>query len=113
MISALKLWRGAIKGAAVIAALVACYAAMLAYRSAEHGVGAQYVAIAVRVLSSTPKGPPDVALRGWAIDVLNHYSDVKLPSEVIPDLRSGKVTLRGIGFTADAHDTVDGSGRIN
>jgi hypothetical protein len=86
-------WRRTIEGTALITALVALFAAVMAYRATEHSVQQQYVGLAISILKEPTKGQPDIDLRAWALVVFQKYSPVPLPANVAADLKAGAITL--------------------
>jgi len=106
---AARVWRVLINGSSFIGILVALGAAVLSYEASEHSVKAQYVILAVGILNG-PRPQSDVDLRVWATDVVNRYSNIKLPAKLVADLKAGKVTLSGAALMGEAHDTVGGQG---
>jgi hypothetical protein len=68
-------------------------------RSAEHATSEQYVALAISILNEQSKGPPDVDLRKWAVDVIQQKGPVPLPANVANKLAAGAITLTSASGT--------------
>jgi uncharacterized membrane protein len=106
------IWQRVIQAASLITATVALVAAILAYRASEHGVGAQYVAIAANILNP-PSGQSDSDLRAWAVDLINKYSDdVPLPPKAAAALKAGKIKLYGVALAGEAKDSTRAEGTL-
>jgi hypothetical protein len=56
-------------------------------------VAKDYVGLAVQILQTQPKTESDSALRGWAVNLLDQYSAVKLTAELKQSLRNGTTTF--------------------
>lgn len=96
----------------LLSAVGALAVSILAYRSSEHAVGAQYVGIAVGILNAQ-NGQPNTDLRAWAVDLINEYSGTKLPTESATALKEGKITLYGAALAGEAKDTSHGEGTLH
>jgi hypothetical protein len=95
-------------GAALIASVFAAY---LSYSVAHQGVRAQYVTLAIGMLKDPSNGgssSTDPGLRVWAVQVLQTYSDVPLPTDVEARLKSGK-----IGLASEASVRTDAHGELS
>ncbi len=72
-------WRGALI-AALGAVVGAAIAGGVSWFNSGREVGQGYVELAISILQEDPKAGPNVeGLREWAVDVVNTYSEVKLP----------------------------------
>lgn len=58
----------------------------------ERNVNQEYVKLAVSILKE-PKDKTEIALRGWAADLLNQNSPTKFSPEVLHALKEGQATL--------------------
>jgi hypothetical protein len=99
------LLRRLVDNAALVSAAVAITVAFFVHVDAQHSVRAQYVAVAVGILSA-PKVDERPDLRGWATDVLDKLSDVKLTDKDRADLRAGRIILPvGAALISEGKDT--------
>ena len=53
-------------------------------------IGARYVEMAISILNAPPE-PATANLRKWAINVVNHHAEVRIPEEAVAELRNEDV----------------------
>lgn len=58
----------------------------------ESEIGVQYIRIAINILQEPPSNEI-ISLREWAIDVIDHYSDVPLNQDARTELRKNKIYI--------------------
>jgi hypothetical protein len=62
----------------------------------DNEIGVRYVELAIKILAEKPDSKPEgtkdsnrlenKAVRKWAVEVIDHYSDVKLPTDAMEQL---------------------------
>jgi len=93
---------------AISTALVGILVAGMAYVSAMAAVRQQYVALAINILSQSPKSESDRELRMWATDVFVRFAPGTVPLSMVKSLREGAV----IPLSGHAVVTTRGSGTL-
>jgi hypothetical protein len=78
-----------IKGTATVVIPLACVwiAHVLSRTFRERELSTKYIEIAVDILKEKPNDQ-QAALRRWASDLINHYSEIRLPAEAQDNLVS-------------------------
>ncbi len=99
-----RFWQAMPAVTSLIAVGVSLCAAIMVYRATEHGIQQQYIGLATSILKGPPKGQPDVALRAWALVILQNYSPVPLPPDVVAGLKAGTITLPNLAALSAADD---------
>jgi hypothetical protein len=66
---------------ALISAATGVVGALFGYAAADREASVKMIEVAVGILAAKPEGNIKPA-RKWAVDIINHYSDVKLPEDV-------------------------------
>ena len=69
----------------VISAAIALVGHWYTQAQNEREFGLRNVELAISILAEEPK-PHTAGLRGWAVDVINQYSSIKMPAAVKKDL---------------------------
>ena len=96
-------------GATLVIPLVIHYSTLQYHEAAkERETSVRYVELAISILRVNPSDQRQ-ELRSWAIDVVNHYSTIKLSENAKKDLMHRKLLLP----IADGRFKADGSIRAN
>lgn len=86
---------------AAIPVLLAVVGWLVQRQIQKQSVGKDYVQLAVSILREPDSSKVNPELRGWAVDLLNEYSVVKLSDAVSTVLKAGQATLPPLeGFAA-------------
>jgi len=86
---------------AAIPVLLAVVGWLVQRQIQKQSVGKDYVQLAVSILREPDSSKVNPELRGWAVDLLNAYSVVKLSDAVSTVLKAGQATLPPLeGFAA-------------
>jgi len=86
---------------AAIPVLLAVVGWLVQKQIQKQSVGKDYVQLAVSILREPDSSKVNPELRGWAVDLLNAYSVVKLSDAVSTVLKAGQATLPPLeGFAA-------------
>jgi hypothetical protein len=90
--------------ATIIIPLVLFFASQLYTKAQlENQTKREYIKIGVSLLASEPNDK-NIKTRLWAIELINHYSDVKLSPEVEKELERNKISLSFLNMTFKQED---------